>query len=137
MNNNNGPPKPTVAQVVTALASPQPPDVYTRWHIERSIPVAVLMAIFIQSLFGVWWLAGLTYEINESSRRLTRIEEARVAAESRAQPLLERFYKVEIEMEAMRKQIDNMNTRIDRNEEYRRQQQKLNQLVPPPREEGG
>lgn len=124
---------PTIKETIAALASPIPPaDPQIRWHIERSIPISVIIAIFVQTIFGVWWLASLTFEVRESSNRLTKIEESRITSELRAEPLLERFYKVETEVQGLRQKIESMDSRIERNEEFRRNNQKLNQLSQPP-----
>lgn len=128
------PPKPSITETVAALASPKPPDVYTRWHIERSVPVAVILTIIVQTFLGIWWFATLTFEVHDNSRRLELSESLQRSNQERAQPMLERFYKLESQVDDVQKTVDDLKIRVDRNEEFRRQQQKLNSILTQPKE---
>ena len=70
-----------------------------RWHLDKKVPIALIVAILIQTGTGVWWLSSI-------NSRVVSLE-ARTAASS-DQP--GRIIRVET-------QIENMNTLMRRIEE--------------------
>ena len=86
-------------------ADPEPDE--KAWHLDRRVPVALILAVFGQGALGIWWMAGLSSRVShletsvpalaasdaETSRdvraiglQIARLEE-RVAAQIAAQTL--------------------------------------------------
>jgi hypothetical protein len=50
-------------------AQPQEP-----WHLDKKVPVALIVAIIMQTATAVWWAAGISARDNEQERRISSIE---------------------------------------------------------------
>ena len=48
-------------------------DTQEQWHVGKEIPVAVIMAFFIQTIGAVWWAATLTSKIDELSYQVAAL----------------------------------------------------------------
>ena len=59
------------------------------WQIDRKIPVALIVSIFMQTAAGVWWVAT-------TNQRLTSVEEKTALVASRG----DRLTRVEVKVEA-------------------------------------
>lgn len=59
------------------------------WQIDRRIPVALIVSIFMQTAAGVWWVAT-------TNQRLTSVEEKTALVASRG----DRLTRVEVKVEA-------------------------------------
>lgn len=80
------------------------PDPATNgWHIDRRIPIALVLTILIQTGGAVWWLATL-------NSRVSNLEEKLGAVAS--QP--ERLVRVETQVEALTKTMDRIERKLDR-----------------------
>ena len=44
-----------------------------RWHVGKEIPVAVILAFFLQTVGAVWWAATLTAKIEELSYQVAAL----------------------------------------------------------------
>ena len=50
-----------------------------RWHITKAVPVSLLVALLLQFFGGVWIARGLVADLQETSRRVTALETARIS----------------------------------------------------------
>lgn len=76
-----------------------------RWKLDKHIPVAVIVAIMIQGVAGVWWVSGLQHSVQDHERRLVAQEAAKIA---------ERMAVVEVQMRDNRDLQLEMNRKLDR-----------------------
>lgn len=44
-----------------------------KWHVGKEIPVAVILAFFVQTIGAVWWAATLTAKIDELSYQVAAL----------------------------------------------------------------
>lgn len=44
-----------------------------KWHVGKEIPVAVILAFFLQTVGAVWWAATLTAKIEELSYQVAAL----------------------------------------------------------------
>lgn len=44
-----------------------------KWHVGKEIPVAVILAFFLQTIGAVWWAATLTAKIDELSYQVAAL----------------------------------------------------------------
>jgi Tfp pilus assembly protein PilO len=47
------------------------------WHLSRSVPLALIVTLAIQTAGMVWWASSLTAQVQEQSRRLAALESSR------------------------------------------------------------
>ena len=61
-------------------------DVTEHWHLDKRVPLALIVTIFIQTVGIVWWAASISQRVDQiekrqiersaQSERLVRVEEA-------------------------------------------------------------
>ena len=59
-------------------------ETHSRWHIDKNVPLALIIAIIIQSGAGIWWAATVNNRVERlesdikasapQAERLTRVE---------------------------------------------------------------
>ena len=75
-----------------------------RWKLDKHIPIAIILAIISQGLFGVWWVAGLQHSIQDHEKRLATVESTKIS---------ERMAVVESQITASRELQVEMNKKLD------------------------
>lgn len=85
----------------------------TRWHVDRNVPIALIVTIVIQGAIGVWWASDIT-------SRLRLIETAEATARGDASTLIklsdaryERLIRLEEKLASMLNTIDRIEKKID------------------------
>lgn len=43
-----------------------------QWHLSKSVPVSIILAVLVQTVTLVWFLAGLDAAVGQNSRELAR-----------------------------------------------------------------
>lgn len=46
------------------------------WHLDKRVPVALIVALVGQCLVGIWWVAGVNAAMISADQRLTRLEQS-------------------------------------------------------------
>lgn len=61
---------------------PQPTE---PWHLDKRVPIALIVTLLAQTAGVVWWAAGLEYRVSEHQRRIVTLEnfDAQSSAEAR------------------------------------------------------
>jgi hypothetical protein len=54
-----------------------PPPAQEPWHLSRSVPLALIVTLAVQTAGMVWWASSLTAQVQEQSRRLVSLESSR------------------------------------------------------------
>lgn len=57
------------------------------WHMGREISLPGVAALFIQTIAVVWWLAGLSYTVNQARSDVVRLEAKIIAVEIKVDAL--------------------------------------------------
>ena len=57
----------------------------TQWHLSKSVPVTFILAIVMQTVALVWFVASLDSEIESNTRELVRHETRLIALEASVQ----------------------------------------------------
>lgn len=65
-----------------------------RWHIDRRIPVALIFALLVQFVGGVWVASSAFERIGQHERRITALETA-------ASSIPERLVRIEVILERL------------------------------------
>lgn len=50
------------------------------WHLDKKVPIALILALVVQTAGMVWWAASLSRTVHEHERRITLNEQADVSA---------------------------------------------------------
>jgi len=50
----------------------QRPTIKETWHLDKRVPVALILAIFIQTIAGAWWLATLNNRVSNAELWISR-----------------------------------------------------------------
>jgi hypothetical protein len=75
----------------------------TRWHLDRRVPIALIVTLLLQAAIGLVWASKL-------DARVASLESARAVAGD--QPA--RIVRVETQMEGVRDTLKEMNDKLDR-----------------------
>lgn len=50
------------------------PNLKEQWHLDRRIPIALIITIVVQTSVGVWWAATTTSQVAENSREIAELK---------------------------------------------------------------
>ena len=66
-----------------------------RWHIDKRVPLAMLLAIAIQSAGLIWWLSSL-------GERVNTLERNAASSSAIAMPQSDRLTRVEVKLDSLK-----------------------------------
>lgn len=81
------------------------------WHVEKKVPVAIVLSMVLQGAGLIWWANGITKDSQEHSRRLAQLE---------AQRAEQRLTVLESQMIDSRGSLTRIENKLDRLIEGRR-----------------
>jgi hypothetical protein len=86
-------------------------DIDNQWHLSKTVPVTMILAILVQTVSLVWYVSSLDNSVKNNSRDLlkqeTRIETLEKVVQTQALTLAridENIKSIRIMMEEMRKE---------------------------------
>mgnify|MGYP003501698757 FL=1 len=99
----------------------KPDDDAAHWSVDRKIPIAVILAILVQTAGGVWWLSSINSRVNaleradtvaraivqQQSDRIDRTETARIIMDGR-------LIRVEERTETILEVVKKTDAKLDR-----------------------
>lgn len=44
------------------------------WHLSKSVPLALILAILVQTVGAVWWASSITANVTQNAAAITRAE---------------------------------------------------------------
>lgn len=74
-----------------------------RWHLDKRVPLALIVAILLQSGAAMWWASGLSERVNMLERQ-----------QALAAPQADRLTRVEVKIEAVQDGISEIKRLIRR-----------------------
>ena len=80
------------------------------WHLDRRVPIALIVAIIMQTSAGIWWVANVEARIVSNERAITTIQNDAKDGPSR-------LARIEVQLESIRSTLLRVENRIDRQEE--------------------
>ncbi len=69
-------------------------DADRHWHLDKKIPVAIIVTIMVQTAGGIWWAASVNARVNQI--------EASLASSA---PQADRLTRVEVQIEVVKEGI--------------------------------
>jgi hypothetical protein len=44
------------------------------WHLDKRVPVALIIALLAQGCAGIWWVSSLNAQVQDHEKRLEKVE---------------------------------------------------------------
>lgn len=89
------------------------------WHLKREIPLALIFALFLQTVGAIWWAASMTQRMDQMERRM---EGAAIRSQSVDNLVAQQSTQIAVLVE----RIDTQNWRIEETNDLIRQFLRLN-----------
>jgi len=83
------------------------------WQLDKRVPVALMLAVFIQSLTAVWWAANVTARIEFIERRSAIAEESVSKLATTDLRILELLASYRTGQEDIRRSLDKLDTAVN------------------------
>ena len=68
-----------VSSVISLQPVTKKPNIWktlmTDWHLDKKVPIALIFAIFVQTMAGVWWASDVAARVSEQEHKSTAIAE--------------------------------------------------------------
>lgn len=78
------------------------------WHLSKSVPLSIIVAVIAQTVTLVWFIAGLNASIDQNSRDLVRHETRIEALEASAQSQAVSLARMDENIQAIRAMLEQM-----------------------------
>lgn len=59
------------------------------WHLDKRVPLALIVTLLVQTAGIVWWAAGMEHRVSEHQRRIASLEQFDVQSSSEARRVSE------------------------------------------------
>ena len=82
------------------------------WHLDRKVPIAIIVAIVGQTVAATWWAASLAAKVDMIESRVTKTEVRAERAEIDARALSERLIRIDEASKATLEQVREINYRL-------------------------
>lgn len=83
-----------------------------RWHLDRKVPIAIIVAIVGQTVAATWWAASLAAKVDMIETRVTKTEVRAERAEIDARALSEKLIRIEEASKLTLEQVREINYRL-------------------------
>ena len=50
------------------------------WHLDKKVPVALIVTLLVQAAFGIWWASKLSFQVSDISEDLIDLKNAQAKA---------------------------------------------------------
>jgi len=91
------------------------------WHLNKGVPIALILTIFIQSIGAVWWASSLDSTVRELDDKITQVVavQSRDKAEGNSENLRQwaRINAVEAAVQGLNSNINTISAILQRVEE--------------------
>ena len=78
------------------------------WHLNKSVPLSIILGVIAQTVTLVWFIAGLNASIDQNSRDLVRHETRIEALEASAQSQAVSLARMDENIQAIRAMLEQM-----------------------------
>lgn len=65
------------------------------WHLDKRIPVALVLTVLAQGAIGLWWISGLNSQVQVHERRIDKIESWNEKQSASLSAVAERLARIE------------------------------------------
>lgn len=82
------------------------------WHLDKRVPLALIVALIVQTSGAVWWAAGITASIENAALHRARLETSITKIEIVRDDLRDRMVRVETNVIQQTNQMRNLETML-------------------------
>lgn len=65
------------------------------WHLDKRVPITLILAICMQTLSALWWAASMNYKVESYERRLENLETITKETGTQYTAIIERMARLE------------------------------------------
>jgi len=91
------------------------PDLETSWHLDRRVPLALIITLAIQTMTVVWWASGVNITINQHALRIEQLAARADSAAQAASAQAIQLARIEEGLSGLRQDINRLLNVIERN----------------------
>ena len=84
------------------------------WHLDKKIPISLILAIIAQTLVGVSYVTGLSNTVSQSVKDITKLEGRINAAETKSIALQESLIRLEEQSKQQTKMLERIVNSLDK-----------------------
>lgn len=84
------------------------------WHLDKRLPIALIITIAVQTAGLVWWAASLSSRVDEQARRVTALESSRDAGQALMAGLRADTAVLRAQAETTQRQLERIERLIER-----------------------
>jgi uncharacterized coiled-coil protein SlyX len=88
----------------------EPPN---SWHLDKRIPIALILAVLAQTSAGVWWAATIEHRVQTAETRMTRLEVNEAKTAESAGRFDRTLATIVQSQDDMRRSLERIERRID------------------------
>ncbi len=85
----------------------------SNWNLDKRVPIALILAILMQTAAGVWWAASQTARLDTQERRVTVLESNNSKMAEAQLRAAEALASIKASQDAMRSSLDRIERTID------------------------
>lgn len=89
----------------------------SRWHLDRKVPIAIIVALLVQAAGFIWWAATQAQIIDELRRELTSHRQRIDMLDSNRNAFAERVVRLEEQTRLIYEIVRRIDARLDRRPE--------------------
>lgn len=86
-----------------------------QWHLDKKVPIAILLALFLQFGGWVWWAASLNGRVTATENAITQLDTRTETLRGAAQTQAIQLGRIEEQIGGLRQDIGRLLTVIERN----------------------
>lgn len=90
------------------------PASFGGWHLDKRVPVAIIVTIFLQTFGVIWWAAMTQAQTNANTAAIASLTLLVAANDQKSQPLRDTVIEVATQVKMMSQTLDRQTTVMDR-----------------------
>jgi TolA-binding protein len=87
----------------------------TAWHLDRRVPITLILALAVQTAGMVWWAASLSGRVEVNARDISRVNGEVAVLRNSAQTQAVQLGRIEEQISGLRGDIGRLLAAIERN----------------------
>lgn len=84
------------------------------WHLDKRVPVAIIVTIMLQTMGVIWWAASTQAQTNANTAAIANLTLMVTTNDQKSQPLRDNVIEVTTQVKMMSQTIDRQTTILDR-----------------------
>jgi uncharacterized coiled-coil protein SlyX len=88
-------------------------EIPNSWHLDKRIPIALILAVLAQTSAGVWWAATIEHRVQSAEIRMTRLEVNEAKANEASGRFDRTLAAIAQSQDDMRRSLERIERRID------------------------